>query len=189
MNRLRESIERFEPGCEQEQADRRLMLQALDMAADAALSRDNLPFHFSASSIIVNPARTHTLMAFHNLYKSWAWTGGHADGDADLLSVALREANEETGIAQLRVLTTEAISLEALTVEPHVKRGKFVPAHIHMNLTYALEADDRLPIRCKPDENARVGWLPIAALPARVSEPYMIGIYQKILDRILQRGL
>ena len=103
--------------------------------------------------------------------------------------MALREANEETGIAQLRVLTTEAISLEALTVEPHVKRGKFVPAHIHMNLTYALEADDRLPIRCKPDENARVGWLPIAALPARVSEPYMIGIYQKILDRILQRGL
>lgn len=189
MNHLRESIARFQPDCDQERADQRSLLLALDMAPDTALSRENLLFHFSASSMIVNPARTHVLMAYHNIYGSWAWTGGHADGDPNLLAVALREANEETGITDLRVLSDEMISLETLTVRPHVKRGRFVSAHIHLNVTYAFEADDSLPVRNRPDENARVGWLPIAALHAQVSEPYMPGIYQKILDRIRLRGL
>lgn len=184
MNALRPMLEGFVPGCAQEQADRQAMLLALTLAPDTVLLRQNSLFHFTASSIIVNPARTHTLMAFHNLYQSWAWTGGHADGDPDLLAVALREANEETGITGLKPISRNIISLESLNVEPHIKRGQFVSAHVHLNVTFALEADDALPIHSKPDENARVGWLPIAELADRVSEPYMIGIYQKILSRI-----
>lgn len=184
MHRLRESIERFHPGCEQERADKRAMLLALDTAPDTALLRENLLFHFSASSMIVNPARTHVLMAYHNIYGTWAWTGGHADGDPDLLAVALREANEETGISGLRPLSDDMISLEVLTVQPHVKRGQFVSAHIHLNATFAFEAGDTQPIRNKPDENARAGWLPIAELPSLVTEPDMVAIYQKILGRI-----
>lgn len=44
-------------------------------------------------------------MAYHNIYKSWAWTGGHSDGDSDLLNVALKEAKEETGLENLKVLS------------------------------------------------------------------------------------
>ncbi len=184
VEHLREAIERFQPGCEQERADRRSLLLALDMAPDTALLRENLLFHFTASSIIVNPARTHTLMAYHNLYDSWAWTGGHADGDPDLRAVALREAREETGIGSLRPLSDGMISLEVLNVQPHIKRGRFVPAHVHLNATFAFEADDAQPIRSKPDENARVGWLPIAELSSLVSEADMLVIYRKILGRI-----
>ena len=95
-------------------------------------------------------------MAYHNLYQSWAWLGGHADGESDLLSVALREANEESGVLAVPV-SPEIFSLEILHVAPHVKRGKFVCAHLHLNATYLLEADDKAPIRCKPDESSAAG--------------------------------
>ena len=63
-------------------------------------------------------------MIYHNIYRSWAWTGGHADGERDLLAVALREAREESGLETLRVLKDGIFSLETLTVDGHIKRGK-----------------------------------------------------------------
>lgn len=62
------------------------------------LTRKNEFSHLTSSSFIVNKERTKVLMIHHNIYDSWAWTGGHADGEVDLLSVALRETQEETGI-------------------------------------------------------------------------------------------
>ena len=67
-------------------------------------------------------------MVYHNIYRSWSWTGGHADGEADLLQVALREAAEETGIAALQPLQKEPVSLEILTVDGHEKGGNYVPS-------------------------------------------------------------
>ena len=61
----------------------------------------------TASGFIVNEARNKTLMVHHNIYNSWSWTGGHADGDSDLLAVALREAREETGIVNVTPLSRE----------------------------------------------------------------------------------
>ena len=130
------------PYNEQEEADRRQMLADVDGFSDL-LTRENATAHFTASCWIVNPDRTKVLMAYHNLYQSWAWLGGHADGESDLLSVALREANEESGVLAVPV-SPEIFSLEILHVAPHVKRGKFVCAHLHLNATYLLEADDRL---------------------------------------------
>ena len=80
---LREQIAAFRPYNEQEETERRLMLRYMDTFPDL-LTRENEMAHFTASCWIVNPARTHTLMAFHNLYQSWAWLGGHADGEAEL---------------------------------------------------------------------------------------------------------
>lgn len=188
MQTLINTIEAFKTNMPREIADREAIRQAIAMDGAHCLNRENLLFHFTASSIIVNAQRTKTLMAYHNLYQSWAWTGGHADGDPDLLAVALREANEETGITGLQLLDERPVSLEILHVIGHVKRGKCVPSHVHLNLTYALEADDNAPIRNQPDENARVGWLEIARLPEYVSEPVMIPVYHKILSRILGRS-
>lgn len=184
MQNLIRTIKNFRTDLPQEIADREAILQAIAFDGAHSLSRENLLFHFTASSIIVNGPRTHTLMAYHNLYQSWAWTGGHTDDDPDLFAVALREANEETGIEGLKPLDKAPVSLEILHVINHIKRGKYVPSHVHLNLTWALEADDTLPIHNKPDENARVGWLEIARLPEYVSEPVMIPIYHKILSRI-----
>ena len=179
---LRDELLAFQPYNEQEATEKRLMLQYMDTFPDL-LTRNNEMAHFTASCWIVNPARTHVLMAFHNLYLSWAWLGGHADGEADLLRVALREANEESGITGARPLMRDIFSLEILGVDGHVKRGRYVATHLHLNCTYLLEADDRLPIRAKADENSAVRWIPLSAVEAEVREPEMRIVYRKLMEK------
>ena len=179
---LRDDILAFRPYNEQEETEKRLMLQYMDTFPNL-LTRENEMAHFTASCWIVNPARTHALMAFHNLYQSWAWLGGHADGEEDLLRVALREANEESGIVGARPLINEIFSLEILGVDGHVKRGRYVATHLHLNCTYLLEADDRLPIRVKADENSAVRWIPFADVEAEVRELEMRVVYRKLMDK------
>jgi len=181
-----DDIRTFKPECPQEENDRRLMLEAACSLPEGILTRAHELYHMTASSMIVNEARTHVLMAYHNIYDSWAWTGGHADGESDLMKVATREAREETGIRTLTPLSTAPVSLEILHVQPHIKRGRYVSSHLHMNLTYAFIGDDTEEISVKPDENARVGWLPIDSLDDAVREKDMLPYYKKILSRMLQ---
>ena len=180
---LREIIESFTPSCEQEREDRRMMLKYLDEFPDV-LTRENETCHFTGSSWIVNPDRSKVLMLYHNIYNSWSWSGGHADGEADMLSVALREAQEETGIQRVRPVSERLYSLEILTVNAHIKRGRYVVPHLHLNLTYLLEADDQQDIHAKPDENSAVRWFPLAEAPEASSEPDMRVIYRKLNDKL-----
>ena len=183
MDNLRRALEAFNPCGDQECRDRELLLAALDRL-DTPLSRENPFAHFTASSWIVNPARTHALMAWHNIYTTWAWTGGHADGESDLLAVALREAREETGVEALRPVTRAIYSVEILPVNAHVKRGRFVSAHLHLNVTYLLQADDAQPLRPKPDENSAVAWLPLQEAAENKEEPFMAIIYRKLNEKL-----
>lgn len=180
-----DELMRFVPLNDQERNDKTAMLSAVSKDPEGILLRDNLLMHMTASSIIVNKEKTKTLMAYHNIYNSWAWTGGHADGESDMMRLALREAREETGIQTLTPIGDAPVSIEILHVLPHMKRGKYVGLHLHFNLTYAFIGDENEPLRVKEDENARVGWLPIDELEKFVSEPFMIPIYKKILGRIV----
>ena len=124
-------------------------------------------------------------MVYHNIYNSWSWTGGHADGDRDLLAVAMREVTEETGLQQLELLHPGIFSLECLTVDGHEKHGRYVSSHLHLNVTYLLEADPSAAIRPKPDENSRVGWFSPADAMAASSEPWFRErIYTKLNDKL-----
>ena len=184
MKELTAVLENYVPCCEQEEKDREVMLAFLKTGTHQ-LDRTNEALHFTASSWIVNPKRNAVLMIYHNIYRSWAWTGGHADGEADLLSVALREAQEETGIVHIRPLSTSPFSIETLTVPGHIKRGKYVPSHLHLNVTYLLEADDSDAIRIKADENSGVKWVPYDEVLTVVSEPWMIErVYGKLMEKL-----
>ena len=144
-----DEIRAYTPQNEQEAADQRLILEYIRLFPDNILTRDNEIAHLSSSGFVVNADGTRVLMAHHNIYRVWAWTGGHADGEGDLLSVALREAREETGVEHIRPLSPAIASLDILPVWGHVKRGKWVPSHQHLNVSYLLVADesDALPIR------------------------------------------
>ena len=74
-----EDIRAFAPGCEQEQRDREAMLEFLAVHEDAFL-RTNLTAHMTASAWVLSRDRRRVVMVYHNLYRSWSWTGGHADG-------------------------------------------------------------------------------------------------------------
>lgn len=179
-----EEIKKYRPCNAQEQRDQALILDFLEKNGDAFL-RSNLLAHMTASSWIVNPERTKTLMVYHNLYDSWSWTGGHADGETDLLSVALREAREETGIAHVRPLSPEIFSLEVLTVDGHEKRGEYVPSHLHMNVTYLLEAEESDTLHICREENSGVAWFTLEEALKASSEPWFVErIYKKLNGKL-----
>ena len=178
-----EIIVRFLPKDGREAREREMMLDLIAQHGDGILARENDVAHMTASSIIVSPDRKRTLMAFHKIYNSWAWTGGHADGESDFEAIARREAQEETGITGLKRLGSGPASLEILPVWAHVKRGKHVGSHLHLNVSYIFEADDTLALRIAQDENSAVGWLEIDKLETSVSEPPMLPIYRRLLDR------
>lgn len=183
LSPLRQMIEAYVPVCTQEARDREIMLQFLD-DHDDCLCRTCLTGHFTASAWIVNPSRNKVLMIYHNIYDSWAWTGGHADGDPDLLTVALREAEEETGVTDFRLICREPVSLEILTVDGHTKKGVYVPSHLHMNLTFMFEAEESGALRIKADENSGVAWIETEDVSRRVSEAWMNKwIYSKLEKR------
>ena len=173
----------YEPRDEAEAGDKAMFLEYLRLFPDTILTRENKIAHLTASGFVVNGDGTRVLMAHHNLYRVWAWTGGHADGDGDLLSVALREAREETGVEHIKPLSTAIASLDILPVWGHVKRGEWVPSHQHLNVTYLLTADDRDPLHFREGENTKVGWLPAEGLLAYTNEWEMDGIYTKLLER------
>ncbi|MBR1830480.1 MAG: NUDIX hydrolase [Atopobiaceae bacterium] len=186
---LIEELGAYEPYNEQEQRDRALLLGWLAAAeADPALaerlwSRGD-PAHMTASAWVVSPDRSLVLMAYHNIYQSWSWLGGHADGQRDLRAVALREVREESGLASARLVGDEILSLEALCVDGHEKRGSYVSSHLHLNVTYLVEADPAEAPRAKPDENSQVGWMTPEEALAASTEPWFVErIYRKLVAK------
>jgi len=180
---LSKQLERYCPFDTQEAGDRQQMLACLSTFPDV-LTRENSLCHFTASGWIVNAARDQVLMVYHNIYRAWSWTGGHADGECDLAAVALREAMEETGLSNVRLLQKEPFSLEILTVQRHSKRGQYLSPHLHLNCTYLLCADTAETVRCKPDENSGVCWMPLSDALARCTEEQMIPIYRKLNEKL-----
>ena len=183
---LYSAIAAYTPWNEQERRDRAEILRRLE-SGEALLERSNLSAHMTASAWVVSPDRTKVLMAYHNLYDSWAWLGGHADGDSDLLSAAIREVQEESGLQVVRPVTEDIFSLEILSVDGHEKKGEYVPSHLHLNLTYLLEADPAQPIRCKEDENKAVAWFtPAEAVAASREKWFQERVYQKLNSKLVE---
>ncbi|MBR3313200.1 MAG: NUDIX hydrolase [Atopobiaceae bacterium] len=183
-------LEEYRPYNEQEMRDRALVLARLRAARRAG--EDALedlfgradPAHMTASAWVVSPDRSKVLMAYHNVYQSWAWLGGHADGECDLRAVALREVREESGLAGARIVGPDMLSVEVLCVDGHEKRGEYVSSHLHLNVTYLVEADPDEPVRVKPDENSSIGWLRPAEALAASTEPWFVErIYAKLVAK------
>ena len=169
-----------------EESERLAFLDFLKCNSDV-LFRDNLIAHVTASSWIVNETFTKALMCYHNIYKSWSWTGGHADGNPDLKSVAIKEASEETGIKNFKLLIPKFYDVEVIPVPPHYKRGIAVGNHLHLNVTYLLLADESEELNIKEDENSNVAWLEVSKLDKLVTEKDMLPIYHRLHNKALRR--
>lgn len=192
---LIDDIRMYQPFNQQEVADKRVILRQLETDPHV-FDRTSLA-HMTCSIWTVDPTLTKTLMVYHNIYHSWSWIGGHADGEHDLAQVALRELEEETGMANATLVPCgpgNIYSLEILTVDGHVKRGQYVSSHLHLNVTYLAIASPTEPLRTKPDENSGVRWVNLDEVCALSSEPWITEhVYRKLIDKLhtsdIQRSL
>ncbi|MCQ2418808.1 MAG: NUDIX hydrolase [Clostridia bacterium] len=177
-------ILKYTPVNAQEAADKQVILSALNNDSDLFF-RTNLTQHMTASAWVVNKGFDRVLMVYHKIYNSWSWLGGHADGDEDLLAVAIREVQEESGIQNVAPVSRDIYSLEVLTVDGHEKRGSYVPSHLHLNVTYLLMADDTEELRIKEDENSGVRWFTMDEALQKSTEPWFVErIYKKLNEKL-----
>lgn len=183
-NTLIQELKEYIPYNEQEENDKKLILSMLE-TNDDIFTRDNVVAHITSTAWVTNLSHTKILMAYHNLYDSWAWLGGHNDGNENCLEVAIKEVKEESGIQEVRPVKESIFSIEVLTVDGHVKKGKYVSSHLHLNITYLLEADDTLFISNKEDENSAVGWFELDEAIEKSSEKWFKdNIYSKLNEKL-----
>ena len=121
-----------------------------------AFERSSLAGHFTGSAWLVSADGMHVLLMHHRKLDRWLQPGGHADGDADLARVALREAEEETGLAGLRVdggiFDLDRHRIPARTHEPE---------HWHYDVRYVVRAGADESYAANAESHA-LAWRPVA---------------------------
>lgn len=112
-------------------ADKARIFELIDEHEDIAV-RTCRPGHLTGSAFVVDPSRSLGLLLFHTKLQKWLQPGGHADGDTNLAHVALREAEEETGIEGLQVVAP-AIDVDIHQVDPPAE-----DAHLHLDVRFLV---------------------------------------------------
>jgi 8-oxo-dGTP pyrophosphatase MutT (NUDIX family) len=138
------------------------------------LLRTCAPGHLTGSAWIVDAPRRRVLLTHHRKLDKWLQPGGHADGDPDLLAVALREAREETGLTRLRAVSPEVFDVDRHRIPP---RGA-TPGHWHLDLRFLVEADPAEALIIS-DESHDLAWVDLARVAALNPEESMLRMVRK----------
>jgi 8-oxo-dGTP pyrophosphatase MutT (NUDIX family) len=182
---IEKQLRAYQPINEQEAFDQKAMLAFIKTNPDY-LYRSNLIAHFTVSTLVINEAKDHILFGFHNIYQSWGWFGGHNDGDPNLLRVAIKETEEETGLKHIRPYSKDIFMLDTIYVPNHIKHGRHVSDHLHMNATFLMIANKDELLQMNPEEHSGIQWFSLQEVLNHVKEPRMIPIYQKGFTKITQ---
>ena len=175
-------IRGYAPRDEQEAQDKKVILSCIELFPHNILLRDNDIAHITSSGFILNKSLNKALMIHHNIRNSWAWTGGHADGESDLLAVATREAFEEAGI-NVTPISVNIASVDILSVFRHFRKGKYVNSHLHLSIAYLFTANDDEKTTVKPDENSKVEWFPIEKINEEMFTERDVYLYRKLIKQ------
>lgn len=181
---LRKQIENYIPFNEQEMIDKKYILKFIDNFDDV-LTRENIFGHFTASAFIINKSRDKMVVVYHIINDGWIYPGGHADGENNLLSVALREVEEETGL-KAKILDDDIYAIQVNPVQSHMKNGKFVSAHTHFDVIYIMEADDTISLTHRESESKGVKWITFEDVDKGDIVPFIMPIHKKLIKKIKQ---
>ncbi|MCM1988924.1 NUDIX hydrolase [Oceanirhabdus seepicola] len=179
INQIMEYI----PANEQERQDKKIILDYIETFPHNILLRKNEFAHITSSGFIMNNEMDKVLMVHHNIRNTWAWTGGHVDGDSDFLKVAIKEAKEETGINAVIPLTKNIVSIDILPVYGHVRRNKYVSGHQHLSVAYILIASEKEVLTVKEDENSDVDWFSLDKFTEDYFDAKDVYLYNKLIHR------
>lgn len=181
-----EQIVKFIPTNDQESQDKKIILDYIEQFPHNILLRDNQFAHITSSGFIMNEALDKVLMVHHNIRNAWAWTGGHADGDTDLLYVAIKEAKEETGVNVATPLSKDIVSIDILPVYGHMRKGEYVSAHMHLSVAYILIASENETLIVNEDENSGVSWITVNRFTEDYFDIHDVYLYNKLIKRAKQ---
>jgi 8-oxo-dGTP pyrophosphatase MutT (NUDIX family) len=146
------------------------------LSQDNCFERTHLPGHITGSSWIADPTHTQILLVHHAKLNKWLQPGGHADGDENVLRVALREAEEETGLKNLTVISETPFDVDIHLIPARKDFGE----HYHYDIRFLIEADTTEPIIVS-EESHDVKWIPLKYLEDWNQEPSILRMKEKLL--------
>lgn len=137
--------------------------------------RTHLPGHITGSAWIVNKEKTKTLLVHHAKLNKWVQPGGHADGEENILGVALREAEEETGLENLKP------SFEIFDIDIHsIPERKDFPQHFHYDIRFIVQGEDHEAIVVS-EESHDVRWINLDELEKFNGERSVLRMKEKLV--------
>jgi len=159
-------LDRYHPETDIETADLNRVRTLLETAGDPY--RRDLPLHVTASALIVHPASQRVLLRWHQRQQAWLQVGGHGDpGETDPLAIVAREAEEETGLADLVPWPDDSVRQVVIV---RVPPGKGEPAHEHADVRFFMAT--QTPDAARPETpDAELRWLTLPEAAALTSEP------------------
>ena len=141
-----------------------------------AFVKDNLEGHITASMLITNIEKTKVLLMFHKKLQMWVQFGGHADGESNTLSVAIREFHEESGIDIEPDISPDIFVVDVHTIPLHGSR----PLHKHFDIMYLASIPDTTPFSRQEEEVDDIRWFDIADIENTLWEKWMVSRIRKI---------
>ena len=181
MNRLqlRKLLENYRTPFEEERSFISDFIELTDH--ELAFSRAKLDGHFTASAWIVNRKRTHTLMTLHRKLNRWLQLGGHADGNENLVEVAMKEAMEESGLASLRIVDVSIFDLDKHVIPANARE----PQHFHYDVRFLFEATIDEPLIIS-QESQDLAWMPFDSVEEMVGGEESI---MRMLEKTSKSGI
>ncbi len=140
---------------------------------ERCFERDCWAGHVTGSAWLVNGTGSHILLTHHRKLGRWLQLGGHSDGDADTLAVALREAGEESGLE----VVARSAEIYDLDVHEIPARGTD-PAHYHYDVRFALRPRTAEDFRVSA-ESLDLAWVPIVELLSYTDEESVLRMARK----------
>lgn len=151
------------------EADTIERIRSLIMTYEDCFERHCLPGHITASAWIVSAESGKALFTHHRKLDRWLQLGGHTDGEADVVTAALREAEEESGLQGFVVLPRDEPPA-ILDVDVHLIPARGAePAHEHHDIRFLLEvSESEQEIQRQRAESKAMRWFS----PAEVAEAF-----------------
>ena len=130
--------------------------------------------HLTGSAWIVDQDLTHTLLTHHRKLNLWVQLGGHVEDDADMLSASWREAREESGLQNLRLLVPGIFDVDIHTIPARNSE----PEHFHYDIRYAFQADRHAPLIVS-SESRELAWVALDKIEALTTEESVFRMVRK----------
>lgn len=175
-NSLLQRLENYQPSTQEETLFKEQMIKFIRQNP-ACFERSLLIGHITGSAWIVDKSRQFTLLTHHRKLDKWFQTGGHCDGDSDVMNVAMKEALEETGLSDIQMISSNIFDIDI----HEIPERKGVPTHLHYDVRFLLEADMNEPLIIS-SESSDLAWVELTKVSELNDSQSIMRMVSKIIE-------